>query len=81
VNPQGIAKYQLFRESHERLGAVKVNWGLSSAAKDLNSRIATEYHQFLKVFKEQIADALPSHCTFDHAIDSKDRMDPPWGPI
>jgi hypothetical protein len=28
-----------------------------------------------------MADALPPHCTVDHAIDLKDSTDPPWGPI
>jgi hypothetical protein len=28
-----------------------------------------------------MADALPPHYTFSHAIDLKDGMDPPWGPI
>jgi hypothetical protein len=50
VNLQGIAKWQLFREQHERLGAVKVKLGLNSEAKDLNSRIPTEYYRFLDVF-------------------------------
>jgi hypothetical protein len=60
---------------------VKVKLGLNSEAKDLNSRILTEYHQFLDVFRERMVDALPPHCSFDHAIDLKDRTDPPWGPI
>jgi hypothetical protein len=59
VNPQGIAKWQLFKEQHERLGTVKVKLGLNSEAKDLNSRIPTDYYQFLDVFGERIVDALP----------------------
>jgi hypothetical protein len=52
MNPQGIAKWQLFRVQHEWLGAVKVKLGLNFEAKDLNSRTPTEYHQFLDVFGE-----------------------------
>jgi hypothetical protein len=52
VNPQGIAKWQLFRKQHEQLGAVKVKLGLNSEAKDLNSRIPTEYYQCLVIFRE-----------------------------
>jgi hypothetical protein len=52
VNPQGIAKWQLFREQYEWLRAVKVKLGLSSEAKDLNSRIPTEYYEFLDIFGE-----------------------------
>jgi hypothetical protein len=39
VNPQGIAKWQLFRERHEWLRVVKLKLGLNSEAKELNSRI------------------------------------------
>jgi hypothetical protein len=60
---------------------VKVKLGFNSEAKDLNSSIPTEYHQFLDVLAEKMADTLPPHHTFDHAIDLKDRPDPPWGPI
>jgi hypothetical protein len=81
VNPQGIAKWQLFREQHEWLGAVKVKLSQSSEAKDMTSRIPTEYHQFLDVFGEQMGDTLMLHRTFDHAIYLKDGMDPPWDPI
>jgi hypothetical protein len=35
----------------------------------------------LDVFGEQIADALPPHRTFDHAIDLKDVMDLTWDPV
>jgi hypothetical protein len=81
VNPQDIANWQLFREQHEWLGAVKVKLGLNSEAKDLNFQIPAEYHQCLDVFGERIADALPPHRTFDRAIDLKDGTDPRWGPI
>jgi hypothetical protein len=78
VNPQGIAKWYLFREEHKWLGAIKLTLGRNSEAKELNSRIPAEYHQFLNIFGKLIADALPSHRTFDHAIDLKDSTDPPW---
>jgi hypothetical protein len=60
---------------------VKVKLGLSSEAKDLNFRISTEYHQFLDVFGDRMADTLPPYYTFDHTIDLKDGMDPLWGLI
>jgi hypothetical protein len=75
VNPQGIAKSQLFREQHNRLGAVIVKRGISSKAKDLESRIPTEYYQFLDIVRERMADALPPCCTFHHVIDLKNRTD------
>jgi hypothetical protein len=56
---------------------VKVKLGRSSEAKDLNTRIPTEYDQFLDIFGERIVDALPPHHTFDHAIDFNNGTDPP----
>jgi hypothetical protein len=50
VNLQDIAKWQLFREQHEWLGAIQVKLGLNSEGKQLNSRILAEYHQFLDIF-------------------------------
>jgi hypothetical protein len=60
---------------------VKVKLGLHSEAKDLNSRIPTEYHQFVDVFQERMADILLLYYTFDHTIDLEDGTDSPWGPI
>jgi hypothetical protein len=60
---------------------VKLKLALNSEVKELNSRISAEYHQFLDVFGEQMADALPPHHTFNHVIDLKDGTDPPWSPI
>jgi hypothetical protein len=75
------SQWQLFREQHEWLGAVKVKLGLSSEAKDLNSRIPTNSYQFLDMFKARMAYTLLLHRTFNHAIDLKDRTHLPWGPI
>jgi hypothetical protein len=57
---------------------MKVRVGLSSEAKDLNSRIPTEYYQLLDILGEQMGDALIHDCTFDHAINLKDGTDPLW---
>jgi hypothetical protein len=81
VNPQAMNKKQVFRKQHDWLGAVQSKLGLNSEAKELNSRIYAKYHQFLDIFREQMADVLPPHRTFDHAIDLIDGTDPPWGPI
>jgi hypothetical protein len=35
----------------------------------------------LEVFGKGMADALPSNCTFEHAIDLKDGTDPSGGPV
>jgi hypothetical protein len=60
---------------------VKVKLSLNSEAKDLNSRIPTEYHQFLDIFEERMGDALLPDCTFDHVIDLIEGTDPSWVPI
>jgi hypothetical protein len=67
----------LFGEQHDRLRAVKLTLGLNPEAKELNSGIPGEYHPFLDVFGEQMADDLPPHGTFDHAIDLKEGPDLP----
>jgi hypothetical protein len=38
LNPQGIVKWQLFMEQHERLGGLQVKLSLNSEAKELKSR-------------------------------------------
>jgi hypothetical protein len=55
---------------------MKVKLGLSSEAKDLNTRIPTEYHQFLDIFGEQMEDVMLPHRIFDYAIDMNDGTDP-----
>jgi hypothetical protein len=55
---------------------VQVKLGLNSEAKELNSRIPAEYYQSLDIFGKRMADALPFHRTFDHAIDLKEGTDP-----
>jgi hypothetical protein len=52
VNSQGRPNWQLVRERHEWLQAVKIKLGLNFEAKDLNSRIPTKYRRFLHVFGE-----------------------------
>jgi hypothetical protein len=81
VKPQGIGKWQLIREQYEWLEAVKIKLDLSSEAKDLNSRIPTEYYQVLDVFGKRMADPLLYYRTFDHAIDLTDGTDPLWNPM
>jgi hypothetical protein len=39
------------------------------------------YHKWLKVFDGTLAQPLPPHRQWDHAIDLKDNSNPPWGPI
>jgi hypothetical protein len=57
---------------------MKFKLSLRFEAKDLKSRIPTEYYQFLDVFGKQMAGVLPPHHTRNDAIDLKDRTDTPW---
>jgi hypothetical protein len=52
VNCQGIAKWQLVRELHKWLEAIKVKLGQNSNSKDLESRILSKYQKFLDMFGE-----------------------------
>jgi hypothetical protein len=47
----------------------------------LKLRVPEEYHEYLDVFSQKAADALPPHRRFDHAIELKGEEQPPWGPI
>lgn len=40
-----------------------------------------EFRDFIDVFDEAMADVLPRHSKFDHAIDLIDGKTPPWGPL
>jgi len=39
------------------------------------------YWQYKELFEEKKAKRLATRRSFDHAINLKDRAEPPWGPI
>jgi hypothetical protein len=43
--------------------------------------IPEKFQQYYKVLGKQLADKLPAHKPYDHAIDLKPGEQPPWGPI
>jgi hypothetical protein len=43
--------------------------------------IPEKFQQYIKVLGKELADKLPNHKPYDHAIDLKDGEQPPWGPI
>jgi len=47
----------------------------------LKSRIPPEYHSFLPLFCESIANKLPPHRPYDHRIPLKEGFEPPFGPL
>jgi hypothetical protein len=40
-----------------------------------------QFQQYVKVLGKELADKLPDHKPYDHAIDLKDGEQPPWGPM
>jgi len=47
----------------------------------LKSLIPPEYHLFLPLFCESIANKLPPHRPYDHRIPLKEGFEPPFGPL
>jgi len=47
----------------------------------LKSLIPPEYHSFLPLFCESIANKLPPHHSYDHRIPLKEGFEPPFGPL
>jgi len=47
----------------------------------LKSLIPPEYHSFLPLFCESIANKLPPHRPYDHRIPLKEGFEPPFGPL
>lgn len=50
-------------------------------ARPIAEVLPAEYHRFLHVFDREVADRLPDHRDWDHAIDLVEGAKPPWGPI
>ena len=49
--------------------------------EQLKSLIPPEYHSFLPLFYESIANKLPPHPPYDHHIPLKEGFEPPFGPL
>jgi hypothetical protein len=43
--------------------------------------VPEKFQQYVKVLGKELADKLPNHKLYDHAIDLKDGEQLPWGPI
>jgi hypothetical protein len=48
---------------------------------DPRERLPKEYHEFMDVFSKQEADKLPPHRPYDHKIQLKEGVEPPFGPL
>jgi hypothetical protein len=48
---------------------------------DPREKLPKEYHEFLDVFSKKEADKLPPHRPYDHKIQLKEGVKPPFGPM
>jgi transposase InsO family protein len=48
---------------------------------DLRSLVPQQYHEFLPLFSETVANRLPPHRPYDHRIPFKEGFEPPFGPL
>jgi len=48
---------------------------------DLVDYVPKEYHEFLPLFSEAVAKALPPHRPYDHKIPLREGFTPPFGPL
>ena len=44
-------------------------------------RVPEAYSEFIPIITAEMAEVLPEHLAYDHAIDLKEGTTPPWGPI
>jgi hypothetical protein len=52
-----------------------------TAEVDPTTIIPQKFQQYCKVLGKELADKLPDHKPYDHAIDLKEGEQPPWGPM
>jgi hypothetical protein len=52
-----------------------------TAEVDSATIVPERFQQYVKVLGKELADKLPDHKPYDHAIDLKDGEQPPWGPM
>ena len=45
------------------------------------NRVPEAYSEFIPIMTAEMAEVLPEHSVYDHAIDLKEGTTPPWGPI
>src|SRR5271169_1965960 len=72
-------KLQVFSLSlHEINKALKSK---DAEGKNIKELLPEEYHDFLPLFSEAIANQLPPHRSYDHEIPLKEGFTPPFGPL
>jgi hypothetical protein len=51
------------------------------AEVDPTTIVLETFQQYIKVLGKELANKLPNHKPYDHAIDLKNGEQPPWGPM
>src|ERR1700712_2354959 len=62
------------------IGSLKVDDDFNMEIDHIG-RIPKHYHMWQSIFNGTVADVLPKHTSYDHAIDIQEGKEPPWGPI
>ena len=64
------------------LSLYEINRALQPEKKQLNlaDYVPKEYHEFLPLFSEAVAKAVPPHRPYDHKIPLREGFTPPFGP-
>jgi hypothetical protein len=62
------------------IGSLKVDDDLNVEIDHIG-RIPKYYREYASIFNGEVADVLPKHTSYDHAIDIQEGREPPWGPI
>ena len=62
------------------IGSLKVD-DAGKMEIDHIDRIPDYYKEWHSIFDGTVADVLPKHTSYDHAIDIQEGKEPPWGPI
>ena len=45
------------------------------------NRVPEFYSDFIPIMTAEMAEVHPEHSVYDHAINLKEGMTPPWGPV
>jgi len=67
--------------SHPKARFVRYVSAIDSTANDSLEQVLRESRQFLGIMRKEADDALPEHCSYDHAIDLRAGESAPLGPI
>lgn len=68
-----------------KLSLYEINQVLSNKEnteeESIRKLVPSDYHDFLPLFSEVVANVLPPHRTYDHSIQLQEGFQPPFGPL